>query len=77
MSLYLKQDEGRSQLQEKIAKELQERAKRTTAEEELPDGVLDSAYLKDTKTTTSLAWVWVIIGVAVVCIVVWLLIASA
>lgn len=76
MSLYLKQSDTRSQLQDKLAKELQERAKKKALETEQPDGVTDSAYLKDTKTTTSLAWVWVLIAVAIVAIVVWLIVSA-
>lgn len=76
MSLYLKQTETRSQLQEKLAKELQERAKQKSNPYEQPDGVTDSAYIKDTKQTTSLAWVWVLIGVATIGIVIWLISAT-
>lgn len=72
----MKQSDTRSQLQDKLAKELQERAKKKALETEQPDGVTDSAYLKDTKSTTSLAWVWVLIGVAIVGIAVWLIIAT-
>lgn len=77
MSLYLKQNETRSQLQERLAKELQDRAKRSPETAEQPDGVLDSAYLKDTKQTTSLAWVWVLIALAAIGVVIWLLTATA
>lgn len=76
MSLYLKQSETRSQLQDKLAKELQERAKKKALETEQPDGVTDSAYLKNTKSTTSLAWAWALIGIAIIAIVIWLLIAT-
>lgn len=76
MSLYLKQSETRSQLQDKLAKELQERAKNKAIETDQPDGVTDSAYLKDTKSTTSLAWVWVLIGIAIIAIAVWLLVST-
>jgi hypothetical protein len=76
MSLYLKQSETRSQLQDKLAKELQERAKKKAIETEQPDGVTDSAYLKNTKATTSLAWVWVLIGIAIIAIAVWLLVST-
>lgn len=76
MSLYMKQSDTRSQLQDKLAKELQDRAKKKAIETEQPDGVTDSAYLRDTKSTTSLAWVWVLIGLAIVGIVVWLIIAT-
>lgn len=63
MALFLKQDQQRSELQQRIATELQEKAKQRSTESDQPDGVTDSAYLKDTKSTTSLAWVWVAIVV--------------
>jgi len=63
MALFLKQDQQRSELQQRIASELQEKAKRKSMETDQPDGVTDSAYLKDTKPTTGLAWVWVAIAV--------------
>jgi len=76
MSLYLKQSDTRSDLQDKLAKELQDRAKKKALESEMPDGVTDSAYLKDTKGTTSLAWVWVLIGLAIIVLVIWLIVAT-
>lgn len=60
MALFIRQSEDRSKLQERLAAELQAKAKART-ETERPDGVIDSNYLKDTKTTTSLAWVWIAI----------------
>ncbi|HWT40675.1 MAG TPA: hypothetical protein VN081_05425 [Dongiaceae bacterium] len=77
MSLYLRQQDSRSELQQKLAAELQEKAKRKAAETELPDGVTDSAYIKNTKETTSLAWVWVLIGLAIIGLTIWILIATA
>ena len=71
MSLFMKQTETRSQLQEKLNTELQERAKKKALESERPDGVTDSAYLRNTKQTTSLAWAWVLIGIVIVGIGVW------
>jgi len=76
MSLYLKQNESRSQLQDKLARELQERAKQKALETEQPDGVTDSAYIQGTKQTSSLAWAWVIIIIAIVVLVVWLISAT-
>jgi len=76
MSLYLKQNETRSELQDRIAAELQDKAKKKALETERPDGVTDSAYIKDTKQTTSLAWVWVLIMIAIVGIAIWLIIAT-
>ncbi|MCD8561642.1 hypothetical protein LRY29_01045 [Candidatus Saccharibacteria bacterium] len=76
MALYLKQNESRSQLQEKLAKELQDRAKQKSQLQDRPDGVTDVAYMKDTKQTTSLAWVWVLIGLAIIALIIFLIVAS-
>ena len=78
MSLYMKQNETQSELQKRVAAELQDKAKKKKALEdtELPDGVTDSAYLKDTKSTTSLAWAWILIALAIVGIAIWLIIAT-
>ena len=73
MGLYLQQKNERSELQQRIAAELAEKAKKkASGEAERPDGVTDSAYLEQTKTTTSLAWVWVVIGIAFIGVLVWL-----
>ncbi len=66
MALFIRQTEDRSKLQEKLAAELQEKAKARALQSARPDGVDDSAYLKDTKQTTSLAWVWILIVLAVI-----------
>ena len=72
----MKQNETRSELQKRVAAELQDKAKKKALEAERPDGVTDSAYLKDTKDTTSLAWAWVLIGIAIIALAIWLLIAT-
>jgi hypothetical protein len=77
MGLYVKQTDTRSQLQEKLAAELQEKARAKAKEAELPDGVEDSAYIQGTKITTSLAWIWIILIVAIVAVALWLVVASA
>ncbi len=77
MSLYLKRQDTRSDLQEKLAKELQERAKKKAAEAEMPDGIDDSRFIEGTKQTTSLAWAWGLIALAIIGLVIWLLIATA
>ncbi len=73
MGLYLQQKNERSELQQRIAAELSEKAKKKAAgETDRPDGVDDSAYLEKTKTTTSLAWVWAIIAVVFFGVLIWL-----
>ncbi len=76
MSLYIKQQETRSDLQNRIAAELQDRAKQKAKEAELPDGVDDSRYIEGTKRTTSLAWVWLLVALVFIGVIVGLLIAS-
>ncbi|TAL14328.1 hypothetical protein EPN95_03410 [Patescibacteria group bacterium] len=76
MALFIRQNDNRSQLQEKLAAELQERAKQKAQKADLPDGVTDSAYIKDTKQTTSLAWLWILIILSVLGLVLWLVIAT-
>lgn len=70
MGLYLNQRENRSELQQRLDAELREKARaRAQREHDTPDGVDDSAYIQGTKQTTTLDWVWLVIGVVVIGIV--------
>lgn len=77
MALFIRQDENRSQLQERLASELQERARKNAEKNDLPDGVTDSQFLKNTKVTTSFAWLWTILLLVLVGAIIWLTISSA
>lgn len=67
MGLFVQQNSNRTKMQERLAAELNEKAKKKAElEANSPDGVDDSRYIEDTKQTTSLAWVWVLIVVAAV-----------
>lgn len=74
----MNQQNDRTELQKRIAAELAEKAKRKAEQPDgdRPDGVDDSAYLEQTKRTTSLAWVWLLIVIAFVAILVWLVVIS-
>ena len=76
MALFVRQDENRSELQQRLATELQERARKKAEEAELPDGVTDSQYIKGTKETTSLLWVWMVVAVLAIGVVVFLVVKS-
>ncbi|MFY9227876.1 MAG: hypothetical protein WAO28_00920 [Candidatus Microsaccharimonas sp.] len=76
MALFVRQDENRTELQTRIAAELQEKARKKAEEAELPDGVTDSQYIKDTKQTSSLAWVWLIVFFIVIGLIIWLIVSS-
>ena len=76
MALFLKQEDDRSELQKRIATELQAKMADKPKQADLPDGVEDSQYIKGTKETTSLAWAWILIIIAAVVISIWLMALS-
>jgi len=78
MALFVNQENTRTKLQQQIAADLAEKAKKKALDGDAkrPDGVDDAAYLKDTKMTTSLAWIWVLIGLIFVGVIVWLVAIS-
>lgn len=77
MALFLKQNEERSKLQERLAAELQAKARQEFDGGKIFDAERDSTYLKDTKKTTSLAWAWVLILLLAIGVVVWLISVAA
>ncbi|HJM04185.1 MAG TPA: hypothetical protein QF549_00930 [Candidatus Saccharimonadaceae bacterium] len=77
MALYVKQNDSRSELQQRLAAELQEKARQKAAEPERPDGVDDSQFVKNTKSTGGLAGVWIAIIAFAAIGAVWLVIVTA
>ncbi len=69
----------RTELQKRLAAELAEKAKKRaqTSDNDLPDGVTDSAFLKGTTRTTRLGWVWLLLGAAAVAVVIYAVIQSS
>ena len=64
MGLFVNQQDQRSELQERIATELREKAKASSLQEKATmDGVDDIRYLEGTKQTTTLAWAWILIAI--------------
>ena len=67
MGLFVKQQNRRSELQERIAADLQEKARQSALRDNATlDGVDDVKYLEGTKKTTSLAWAWLLVLLMVV-----------
>lgn len=68
------QNDSRSELQRRLAQELTEKAKKKAESEnnERPDGVDDSDFARNTKTTSPLAWVWILIAVVAIGIAIFL-----
>jgi len=77
MALFVRQDENRSELQQRLATELQARVKERAKQADQPDGVDDSQFLQGTKQTTSLAWAWAIVAVLGIGVVIFLLIKAS
>lgn len=75
MALFIQQDENRTEFQKQLNTALQDKARKNSMTNS-PDGVEDSEYIKNTKNTTSLAWVWVLIVVVAVGIAAWLMAIS-
>lgn len=64
MGLFVNQQDQRSELQERIAAELREKAKASSLQEKAGlDGVEDVRYLENTKQTTTLAPAWIVIAI--------------
>lgn len=76
MALFIPQNENQSELQKRVAAELQEKARKKAEEADLPDGVTDSAYIKGTTGTSKFAWVWILIGAASIGVIIFLIASS-
>jgi hypothetical protein len=77
MAIIFNNQQERSELQQRIAAELREKQASKNRDADLHAPEYDnetSAYLKQTKVTTSLAWAWALIALAVVGTVVIILI---
>ncbi len=77
MALYLKQNDTRSELQKRVASELQEKAKKAAEPADLPDGVTDSQFIRGTTGTGRYAWIWVLGIVLIVLGLIVLIVATA
>lgn len=74
MGLFIRQDEERTELQRRLATELQEKARARAEADNQFDDIEKSQYLKGTKRTTSLAWVWGVIVVLIIAVLIYVII---
>ncbi len=78
----MQQNENRSELQQRLDAELRAKAAAKAKQDggepggayDRPDGVDDAAYLKGTKSTTTLAPVWAGLGIAAVVVFIYFII---
>lgn len=80
MGLYIRQDEKRTELQEKIAADLRAKAaERSKADIEGPeyDGERDADIVNNTHTSSPLLAVWLVLGVATIAVVIYLIVRSS
>lgn len=75
MALFMSQQDDRTELQKRLAAELTAKAKKKANMEDmkLPDGVKDSEFLRQSRQTTSLAWIWIVVVILAVALIVGLL----
>ena len=66
MGILVRQNDNRSQLQERLAAELREKAKLQAGSAEPLDQSKQSNYLKDTEQTSDRAWLWFLLGGVIV-----------
>lgn len=75
MGLFVQRDEEQTELQRRVSASLNAKAaKRREIAQKEHDDVEDSAYMKDYKKTTGLAWVWLILAIIAVAVVAYFLI---
>lgn len=77
MGLFLNQQDKRSELQERIAADLREKALRNSKDEPPAwDGSKDIRYLEGSKETTEHGWAWILAGLIAIGIVIMFLVQS-
>lgn len=79
MGLYVRKDQQRSKLQERIASEMREKARKNDdIETPAPmDGVEDSNYMTGTKNSSSLLGVWLVLLVVGVGVAIYVIVRSS
>ena len=79
MGLYIKRDEERSKIQEKIAADLRAKSMQNSAldPEPITDLADQSNYMDCTKTSSSLLGVWIVLGIAGIATILYLVIKSS
>lgn len=73
MSLHMRQNENRSELQKRLDAELRAKAaERNKIEAERPDGVSDSSFIERTSQAGKFAWVWLAVFLLAVAVFVFI-----
>lgn len=76
MGLFIRQNDNRSQLQERLAAELREKARARATGGDPVDLTENSNYLKNTEITSKRAWIWfVVLGFLMLVLVIFALIS--
>ena len=79
MGLYVNQKNDRSELQDRVAAELREKARQRANLEDVdrPDGVSDSEYMKDIKQTSASGWVWAVVALVAIVVVSYVVVSGS
>lgn len=70
MGLYLKEETERTELQKRVAKNLDDKSKKAHDILESPDFVDDSAYMKDMKKSSNALWLFVLLLFIVLAVII-------
>jgi len=76
MALFVQHKETRSELQETVATDLRNRAEKKAKDAERPDGITDSQFIKGSKESSGLLWLWLLIAGLVIVGVILLTVSS-
>lgn len=77
MGIIVNQDDNRTELQKRIAEQLNDKArKKPDVLADSPDGVEDSAFVKDLAGSKATMWVWWVLGLVVIAVFVYLYITA-
>ncbi|OYX53101.1 hypothetical protein B7Y92_03995 [Candidatus Saccharibacteria bacterium 32-50-13] len=76
MALLVRQNDERTELQKRVASELQEKMKQNSRPADRPDGVDDAAYMQGKRTTSRFAMIWLILFIVALGVIVWLLVIA-
>jgi len=77
MALFIRQDEERSELQKRLAAELQEKTRKSVEKNNQIDGVEDSSYIENLKKPAKYSALILLLVVGLASLIIWLTIVNS
>ena len=76
MALFIRQDEERSELQKRLAAELQEKTRKSVEKNNQIDGVEDSSYIENLKKSAKPSIIITLLVTGIILLIIWLTILN-